>query len=185
MKQALLHPSYSCHYTEFPGETQLSVSENSQQNHLPADAGLCALRCMVPRHELAQLLQGEDISKICGLKKRVKIEEWRVEITKKAPFSERNPQIVWSEAPVQIARFSINSLLHWLVGILERISIFCPPHSRAKRRPRRDFPDFPLFSRNDPGKRGKDCNCPQPAEKNRKIPKKFDFPPCRFRKKGV
>ena len=67
MKQALLHPSYFCHYTEFPGETQLSVSENSQQNHLPADAGLCALRCMVPRHELAQLLVGEDILPCIGL----------------------------------------------------------------------------------------------------------------------
>ena len=40
--------------------------------------------------------------KICGLQKRVKIEEWRVEITKKAPFSDRTPQIVWSEATLAL-----------------------------------------------------------------------------------
>ena len=42
------------------------------------------------------------MSKICGLQERVKIEEWRVEITKKVPFSDRNPQIIRSEATLAL-----------------------------------------------------------------------------------
>ena len=35
-------------------------------------------------------------------KERAKIEEWRVEIAKKVPFSDGNPQIVWSEVTLAL-----------------------------------------------------------------------------------